>query len=166
MGKFYKIKKRKIHGTITGKTLLKSMKNEIKFDYPKKLEIMATEQDCINAKNRLINKVLMRTENQFDSDYSGGSSYFEKNISIYLYDDFSFYHEIKTFTSVSAAGFSMPRESLTKQIGRWSIHPFAYHPQLLLTNSNGETVLCQETFDGGNGIEVLNNQNWKRYLIS
>lgn len=126
---------------------------------------MATTEQCNEAKARLTNKVLRRAQNEFDSDYSGGSGFYEKNFAIFLYGDGTFLFQEKTFVSISAAGFSLPRESLKEVVGRWLIGSRAFYPQLLLLDRNGDVFMRVETRNGGTGIEVMNGKNWNRYLI-
>lgn len=112
----------------------------------------------------LRDKVLRKQSNNFDRDYSGGSSYSERTEAIYLCGDGSFRYEISSFSTVSAGGmtFSTPRSR--ERFGEWKIDRVAGQPALVLIE-DGEVTSWWHTRDGGTGVQYLDGVAWERYRI-
>lgn len=109
-------------------------------------------------------KVLRRCENQFDRDYSGGSSYYERSKAIFLYADGTFRYEERTFAQLSAAGMSLPSERRQVGEGNWSVEIVTGRPALVL-RQDGRVAAWWHTRDGGVGVQYLDGEPWTRYRI-
>jgi hypothetical protein len=109
-------------------------------------------------------KVLRRSENQFDRDSGGGSSYSERSKAIFLYADGSFRYEERTFAHLSAAGMSIPSERRHAGEGTWSVEIVTGRPALVL-RQDGRVAAWWHTRDGGVGVQYLDGEPWTRYRI-
>jgi len=127
---------------------------------------MVTPMQRLAIHQRLAGKVLRREENSFDRDYSGGSSFYEKSMAIFLYDDHTFRFEVKSFSSLSSGSFSLPSESRRESSGSWNVVASGSNPALELKLDDGSllgTWILQA--DARQGLEYLDGEPWNRYLI-
>jgi hypothetical protein len=130
---------------------------------------MVTQAERREIYNRLLGKVLRRQSNSFDSDYNGGSSYFEESSAIYLYTDDTFRFEHSSFSSLSSGGLSLssgePKIQLVE--GTWWVRSDGVNPVLELKYMDGSifnTLLLRIPML--QGIEYLDNEPWNRYRIA
>lgn len=127
---------------------------------------MPTIEECRAVRARIGDRVLKRAENEFDSGYSG-SSFYEKNSAITLYEDMSLMYEERSFTSLSAGGFSLPQESSARIFGSWYISDQGDYPQLILKDENNDIFKIFSVMgNGSSAVENLDGVLWNRYLIS
>ena len=127
---------------------------------------MVTTTERFDIYTRLLGKVLRREENSFDRDYSGGSSFSEKSMAIFLYKDNTFLFQVKSFSSLSGGGLSLPSESKRDTSGTWKVVASGSNPALELKLDDGQvlgTWILQTA--ARQGVEYLDGQPWNRYLI-
>ncbi len=109
-------------------------------------------------------KKLQREANQSDRDDSGGGYYSERSESIYLFVDHTFRHEIRSFSSVSGGGLSLPSERKSVSSGTWAVEMVAGDAHLVLRTDEA-IVESWKTRDGGVGVQYLNGARWNRYTL-
>jgi hypothetical protein len=112
----------------------------------------------------LRDKVLRRQNNNFDRDYSGGSSYYERSEAIYLFGDGSFRYEISSFSTVSAGGMTFSTPSNRERVGEWRIDRVEGQAALVLIE-DGEITNWWHTRNGSTGVQYLDGQAWERCRI-
>jgi hypothetical protein len=91
---------------------------------------------------RLAGTVLVYQTNSPDSDYSGGSTYYERRIVIKLTASKIFTFDDQSFSRVSSAGITASRPSRTKKTGFWRVAvSTADQPLLVLKPSDEDEML-------------------------
>jgi hypothetical protein len=111
-------------------------------------------------------KVLRREENQFDRDYSGGCSHYEKSQRLLLHANDTFRFEQKVAISGLSSGLNLPSERIHVNTGTWTIEMRQGRTALVLKHIDGTEFTWWYTEDGGPGIQYLDGKPWNRYLIS
>lgn len=129
---------------------------------------MPTREQRFEIYNRLLGKVLRKSSNSFDRDYSGGSSFFEDSSAIFLYKNDTFRFEHSSFTSLSSGGLSLSSGGSGQQVveGTWWIRSDGFNPLLELKHPDG-TIFKNIVLSVSNqqGIEYLDGVAWDRYRI-
>ena len=112
----------------------------------------------------LSGKILKRSQNQSDRDYSGGGFYNERSETLSLYADGSFRYQQCSFSSVSSGGLSFPYERKSTETGTWSVE-FAGDDARLVLRKGGTLFKSWKTTDGGTGVQYLDSTRWARYRM-
>ena len=118
-----------------------------------------TESARIRHRALLMGKVLRRVENQADTGY-----FWERSKALFLHHDLSFRYVVRTASSVSAGGLSLPSDKETVAEGRWSVEIRGFTCYLVL-KQDGVEVLSWRSEDRGASLHRLDSENWHRYLI-
>lgn len=127
---------------------------------------MVTTGERFDVYRRLLGKVLKREENSFDRDYGGGSSFYEKSIALYLYKDDTFLLRVRTFSSLSSGGLSLPSESERETTGTWRVGVSGTQPALELRLDGGQVFAAWALrTTTPQGIEYMDGEPWNRYQI-
>ena len=112
---------------------------------------------------KLSSCLLIIRENDYSSDYSGGSYYWERTTGIRLADGrYSF--QIRTFSRVSAAGMSLPSENIEKDSGSWALTRSGGGALLKLQSDNGREPRVFAVRSGGSGVMFLDGAAWEHQI--
>jgi hypothetical protein len=109
-------------------------------------------------------KVLRRARNESDSDYAGGGWYDERKLALFLFADGTFRWEKSSFSVVRGGGMSLPSRRSETREGTWQVMVRDGAGELVLT-ADGAEFARWPTRDGGPGVQILDGQEWNRYLI-
>ena len=110
---------------------------------------------------RLQNTVLTLQENNFDSDYSGGSTYYDKGTPIRLAYT-TFRQEDWNFSRVSVPGMTLSSTSSSPQVrqGTWSVTPRGARMLLVLEDYGGSKRSYTIELSDSGGWARLNGVDW------
>ena len=109
-------------------------------------------------------KVLRRTESDVGGGVSGVVSSSQTKYALFLFEDDTFSYEITKFRSVSSGGYSIPSEDKRTATGIWEVQILDDKPFLVLMQ-DGSIVKRWRNGIGGEGIHLLDDEPWNRYLI-
>lgn len=109
-------------------------------------------------------KVLRRTEANVSGGVSGVFSSSQTKYALFLFEDNTFSYEIIEFRSVSSGGASIPSEDKRTAKGTWEVQILDDKPFLVL-EQEGSIVKRWRNGIGGEGIHLLDDVPWNRYLI-
>lgn len=88
--------------------------------------------------NTLASTALVYKTNMVDSDYSGGSIYYDRQIVIRLMTRNVFELDDQSFSRISSSGLTLPRSSRRLKTGFWSIAVSTKDQPLLVLKPTGE----------------------------
>jgi hypothetical protein len=106
---------------------------------------------------QLMGKILERSENQTDTGF-----YWEMSRVLHLRSDLSFRYVVRTASSVSGGGLSMPSAKEEVLEGRWTVEMRGSSTYLVLKR-NGVEILSWRSENRGPNLHFLDGEAWERY---
>jgi hypothetical protein len=125
----------------------------------------STDELCEFFGNALQGQVLRREENQSDSGYGGGSSYWERRRALFLYEDGTFHLDDESFTTISAGGLSSPMEQREATDGTWTVQSIEEKPALALWKEDETSLTWWHLENDGDDVLHMDGEPWSRARI-
>jgi hypothetical protein len=121
---------------------------------------------CEFFTNVLRGRVHRRDENQYEGDYSSGSTYSERRRTMFLYEDGTFLLEDESFSTISSGGLSLPSEQRETADGTWTVQNIEEKPALVLWKEDGTSLTWWHlSTTSDTDVIYLDGDPWSRARI-